>query len=72
MFSKLGFFRFAADYNKPIESLENAIKAHGDVSGSLVVLPEAFNIGKYYRDQGRCDYSRKSSTDFRSSPRLSM
>jgi predicted amidohydrolase len=56
MFSKLGFFRFIADYNKPIESLEAAIKAHGDVCGSLIVLPEAFNLGKYYRDVGDCDH----------------
>lgn len=52
MFSKLGFFRFVGNYDKPIESLEAAIKAHGDVGGSLIVLPEAFNIGKYYRDYG--------------------
>jgi predicted amidohydrolase len=58
MFSKLGFFRFVANYNKPIESLESAIKAHCDVSDSLIVLPEAFNISKYYRDAGDCDYSR--------------
>jgi hypothetical protein len=58
MFFKLGFFRFVADYDKPLESLEAAIKTHGDVGGSLIVLPEGFNIGKYYRDQGECNYSR--------------
>jgi predicted amidohydrolase len=56
MFSKLGLLRFVDDYGKPIEVLESAIKAHGDIGGSLIVLPEAFNIGKFYRSEGKCDY----------------
>lgn len=59
-FRKLGLFRFVADYNKPVASVEAAIKVHSDIGGSLIVLPEAFNIGKYYGDQGGdCDHSRK-------------
>lgn len=56
MFSQLGFFRFVAGYDSPIPSLEAAILRHGSVGGSLIVLPEGFNIGKYYRDAGPCNY----------------
>jgi predicted amidohydrolase len=58
MFAKLGFFRFVAGYGRPVESLDVALMRHNDVGNSLIVLPEAFNIGKYYRDEGRCSYDR--------------
>lgn len=57
-FRKLGFFRFVSDYNKPVASVKTAMTVPGDISGSLIVLPEAFNIGKYYGEPGGdCDHS---------------
>ena len=55
--SKVGFFRFVAGYDRPMESLDRAFQQTSDVANALVVLPEAFNIGKYYRDGGQCDYN---------------
>ncbi len=56
MFTQAGFFHFGCEHNKPIESLRAAL-CRADTSGALVVLPEAFNIGKHYRDDDRaCDY----------------
>jgi hypothetical protein len=52
----LGFFRFVADYEHPIDALEAALASHGDVEGSLIVLPEGFNIRKPYRSQVKCNY----------------
>ena len=60
MFSNVGFFRFVAGYETPVPSLETALEKHGRVGGSLIVLPEGFNIGKYYRNEGRCNYDRKA------------
>jgi hypothetical protein len=44
-----GFFHFGRDHTRPIASLEAAI-AEQEVRGSLIVLPEAFNIAKPYHD----------------------
>jgi len=58
MFTKLGAFRFVADYQTPITALESALAANADqeIGGSLIVLPEAFNIGKGYREVGDCNH----------------
>jgi len=44
----------------PVASLKTALERHGKVGGSLIVLPEGFNIGKYYRNEGRCNYDREA------------
>jgi hypothetical protein len=57
MFTRAGFFHFGTDHGKPIDSLRAALIDAEETSGALLVLPEAFNIGKPYRDVGeRCDY----------------
>jgi len=57
MFTRAGFFHFGVDHDQPLESLRAALRETRETSGALLVLPEAFNIGKPYRraDQ-RCDY----------------
>ena len=51
MFTKLGVFHFANGYSEPFESLRSTIKSkHNSLVGSLVVLPEAFNIRKAYNN----------------------
>ena len=52
MFTKLGFFRFVKDYDQPVHSLRSALRKCGDVAGSLIVLPEGFNIGRTYYQEG--------------------
>src|SRR5580658_1465352 len=48
---QIGFLHFVRDFDSPIPELDKAIasriKADGDIGGSLVVLPEAFNGGDY-------------------------
>jgi predicted amidohydrolase len=60
VFSNVGFFRFVTGYDTPVPSLKTALERYGGVNGSLIVLPEAFNIGKYYRNEGRCNYDRSA------------
>jgi hypothetical protein len=48
MIKGLGCFHFVEDYSRPIESLDYALGGHDGVSGSLIILPEAFNNGKFY------------------------
>jgi predicted amidohydrolase len=59
MISKIGFFHFGANYADPIGELGAELAlAHRDaaISESLIVLPEAFNIRKDYREiLPRCD-----------------
>lgn len=64
MFSRFGFFRWVDGYDNPIESLRAALAVSAaELQGSLIVLPEAFNIGKFYRDEGPCNYNREILTD---------
>jgi hypothetical protein len=54
---QIGFFHFVKDFDTPIEALDVEIErerhhAGGDISGSLIVLPEAFN-GRDYSLQVR-------------------
>ena len=48
-----------ARYDKPTPSLKTALGKHGSVGSSLIVLPEGFNINKYYRDPGPRNYDAK-------------
>ena len=52
MFDRVGFFHFGHGHDDPIGSLRAALSDAGDVSDSLIVLPEAFNIGMQYRHNG--------------------
>jgi hypothetical protein len=48
---RVGFFHFGLDWHLPMPSLEDALtkaQREGDISESLIVLPEAFNIGQDY------------------------
>jgi hypothetical protein len=46
---KIGFFHFGSNHGDPIGSLRSALNARKkDVPESLIVLPEAFNIGQDY------------------------
>jgi len=58
---KVGFFHFVERHDRPIWELRKALQsrsAHEDTSGSLIVLPEAFNIKKRYKESGPADHSR--------------
>jgi hypothetical protein len=48
--SKVGFFHFGIDHEKPVESLRSALSTHAKecLVGSLIVLPEALNIRRDY------------------------
>ncbi|MGC9970842.1 MAG: nitrilase-related carbon-nitrogen hydrolase [Bryobacteraceae bacterium] len=56
MLERIGFFHFVCDHGKPLPSLIAALSEHNEISGSPVVLPEAFNIGKPYREAGCCNF----------------
>jgi predicted amidohydrolase len=62
MLSKIGFFHFGIGHSDPVGSLRSALvkaRAAHDIRDSLIVLPEAINIRKFYRDSGPCDFSRE-------------
>jgi len=50
--TRIGFFHFVENYAEPVEELSAALKKTelDDIKGALVVLPEAFNLGRFYRD----------------------
>ena len=55
--TKIGFFHFGKDYDKPMETLRRALNKwpRQTVSGALLVLPEGFNICRLYSDtNGTC------------------
>ena len=55
MLKALGFFHFRENVEDPIGSLESELERKGareDISGSLIVLPEAFNLGAPYYPPG--------------------
>ena len=59
MLKRVGFFHFVDGRADPVGSLRAAIEIKArarDVTGSLIVLPEAFNIGMNYYDEGCPDY----------------
>lgn len=48
---RVGFFHFGQDWDRPMRSLVVALteaQGEGDIGKSLIVLPEAFNIGQCY------------------------
>ncbi len=62
MVTRIGCFHFAERHDDPFSALRKAIGEHGDVRGSLIVLPEAFNYGKGYNEKPpeapRCQATR--------------
>jgi predicted amidohydrolase len=57
---RIGYFYFVAGHADPLGALQAALGNYGDVSHSLIVLPEGFNNGRPYngadlhdRPQGR-------------------
>src|SRR5579862_2997397 len=71
MYSKLGFFRFVANYGDPLWSLHSALGSIGgsELCGSLIVLPEGFNIGKSYRGTGICNHETAILADLQETAR---
>src|SRR5579863_1032205 len=68
MLHKVGFFHFGSGYGNPKEALESALQEAQDEdkrlpstldpSDSLIILPEAFNIGRAYRAEGQPNFDR--------------
>jgi predicted amidohydrolase len=59
MFEKIGFFHFGRDWGNPTQALEDKLECKRRaecVADSLMVLPEAFNIGKSFWEAGDCNY----------------
>lgn len=58
MLKRIGFFHFVKDHCDPFGSLRRALNEESakyeerDISGSLIVLPEAFNLGRRYYPLG--------------------
>jgi predicted amidohydrolase len=50
--ARVGFFHFVEDYGRPIRSLVTELRKHpeSEIASSLIVLPETFNLGRYYWD----------------------
>jgi len=59
MLPRIGFFHFVQDHSDPITALQAQLDLT-DASHSLLVLPEAFNLGRQYRESGPCQYGRDS------------
>lgn len=60
-FNKIGFFHFVRDHADPIAELRKALESlrvDECIRDSLVVLPEAFNIRKRYKERGAPNYDR--------------
>jgi hypothetical protein len=60
VFRKIGFFNFGnPDKSRPLDSLEDSIRTcltdrgEGYLKGSLLVLPEAFNLKGEYEQRDR-------------------
>ena len=59
--ARVGFFHFVVGHAEPVPALWQALEQAGSPSAdwdSLLVLPEAFNIGKPYKENGACNRDR--------------
>ncbi len=62
--TRLSFFHFVENHEQPIYALRKQLEAQRkDVADSLIVLPEAFNIGSYWRARNESDYDPKILED---------
>lgn len=57
MFSRLASFHFVQNHADPIGALKSELEKT-DASDSLLVLPEAFNLGCHYSEDGPYRFSR--------------
>ncbi len=48
MFDRIGCFHFVEGHDRPICALKEQMGRCGDLTNSLIVLPEAFNLGRPY------------------------
>ncbi len=65
-FRKRGFFHFVQNHADPLGELRRSLdreKAKESIEDSLIVLPEAFNIRKYYKANGDSDHDPRVLTD---------
>ena len=44
MLNRIGLFHFGIKHNNPIGELRSAMYAASDITDSLIVLPEGFNL----------------------------
>jgi predicted amidohydrolase len=55
-FSRIGYLHFGRNHEQPIESLRIELEENrNNVCNALVVLPEGFNIRKFYWDKAKSD-----------------
>lgn len=52
MFSSIAFFHLVQGHRDPVLALNTELDSHPDLSNALLVLPEAFNLGRPYADHG--------------------
>ena len=62
MVSKIGFFHLGQSHCDPVEALKGKLQDTA-VSNALIVLPEAFNLGRSYRDGGIPAFRRGTTSD---------
>lgn len=56
----LCLFHLVENFEQPIDALRKELEAlRRDIADSLIVLPEAFNIGDYWRPRQESDYDPK-------------
>jgi hypothetical protein len=60
MVRRIGFFHFGINHKYPFEELHVAMDQSGTLKDTLIVLPEAFNIGKMYGEKGFCNCDRRA------------
>jgi len=57
---KVGYFHFGCKHDDPIGELRSSLSAartRGTIDGSVIVLPEGFNIGTFYAiKNAQCDF----------------
>jgi hypothetical protein len=58
MFTWIGFLHFVSGHENPIGTLDAELQKNTTPRGSLIVLPEAFNLGRPYSEKGKAIVSR--------------
>src|ERR1700722_8630167 len=52
MLSSIGFFHLAHGHKDPLSALITELAQHPQLNDTLLVLPEAFNLGRPYAEHG--------------------